>query len=832
MGAFDYKALLGYQRKKTLNFSQFIDAFLTNPEKFLQTSAICISDAIKYFGFEIVVRSGEPVISYNVFKDLFSNGINAVFGQEFCIKHVMNVVDSADKEAGPNRGIVLVGPPASGKTNIVDLICRALEEYAQHETIRLYTFFFQFSDDKGRVVEIRSSFRHSPLLLFPLTLQKEDGTFSCPRRNLFEQINKDRPENEKILIPAHYQNATLDKRNLDIMEALVQNPRNKGQSLFDIIETYVQVEEFEFSNAQAKGIANIDDLKSLPIEIHRLELGDEDLAVLNEHLPGKTFYQYQGAMVDSNRGILHVHDSFGYNGDVVRNHDYKPLLMLLGSGKAAIESTQAPLDNSVILTTNIEEMDLLESQLTSSKLLDRIEKVPVNYLLDTNSEMDILKRDMANIREKYDFDPNLLRIAAHYSVMTRLLPPFQKKLPQSWPEEKKSLYHRITPEQKLFIYAVQSEDPVGSIQKLPHWHPFRNEALRLGLNSYDPESYTRFIVKHSNAVNLRKTELFTETQLKLIDDEFMRALWNEHYPNEGKHGISIRQLQNIMRNTIANSDGRKIHVGIFFSQLNRVIAEGPDLHHWLSIDPQYNDKTHYVPVRAIGTLALAEKEGDFGDFKGLVKVVKGLYYGIIRNEITICTVDRDPERIEMDLRRYLQHALLARAIHNRAFSHMMVPKFTFIDPAAGKKVDEPDLNYMVSIEKILCSGSNYQLFRQEIAQKFLDLQSSRELVLEPGKSIITSKKDGLLTAFAKEHALLLSHRRVDGDINPELLKNSFFHKRNDPGQYEHHSPEIREFAEGILTKMSERFFYSREIALDTIVLALRKQILSFEQILS
>ncbi|MBF0280108.1 MAG: hypothetical protein HQM13_20080 [SAR324 cluster bacterium] len=832
MSEFDYKSLLGFHRKKTLKFSEFVDAFLKNPEGFLQTSATTISEAIKYFGFEIVVRSGEPVISYNIFKDLFSNGINAVFGQEFCIKHIMNVVDSADKEVGPNRGIVLVGPPASGKTNIVDLITRALEEYSQHETIKLYTFFFQFSNEQGRIVEIRSSFRHSPLLLFPLTLQKEDGTFSCPRRELFDRINQDRSEEDKILIPSHYQNASLDKRNLDILEALTQNAHNREKSLFDIIEECVRVEEIEISNAQAKGIANIDDFGALAIKIRPIELGEEDSAILNKHLPGKTFYQYQGAMVDSNRGILHIHDSFGNNGNAARDSDYKPLLMLLGSGKVAVESTQAPLDNTVILTTNIEEMDLLENQLTSSKLLDRIEKVPVGYLLDTNSEMDILKRDMANIRENYDFDPNLLRIASHYSVITRMLPPIKKKLPESWSEEKRSFYYLITPEQKLFIYGSQAEDPVGTIQKLPHWHPFRNEALRLGLNLYDSESYTPFIVKHPNSISLRRTELFTETQLKMIDDEFMRELWNEHYPHEGKHGISIRQLQNIMRNTIANSDGRKIHVGIFLSQLKRMIAEGPEMHHWLSIDPQYVDKKHYTPARTIGGLNLDEKEGDYGDFKGLVQVVKGLYYSMIRNEITICTVDRDPERIEMDLRRYLQHALLARAIHNKAFSHMMVPKFTFIDPASGTKVEEPDLNYMVSIEKILSSGSNYQLFRQEIAQKFLDLQSSGELVLEAGKSIISSKKDSLLTCFTKEHSQMLSHRKVDENINPDLLKNSFFHKRNDPEQYEHYTPEMRQFTEGILSNMAQRFSYSREIALDTIVLALRKEIISFEKILS
>ena len=132
------------------------------------------------------------------------------------------------------------------------------------------------------------------------------------------------------------------------------------------------------------------------------------------------------------------------SGERIRESDYKPLLMLLGSGRVSVESTQTAVDSTVILTTNIEEMELLDHQLTSSKLLDRIEKVPVNYLLDASSETDILRRDLANMREKYDVDPNLLRIASYYSVMTRLLPPMRKKFPSSWSQRKIELYLNIT----------------------------------------------------------------------------------------------------------------------------------------------------------------------------------------------------------------------------------------------------------------------------------------------------------------------------------------------------------------------------------------------------
>ena len=132
-----------------------------------------------------------------------------------------------------------------------------------------------------------------------------------------------------------------------------------------------------------------------------------------------------------------------------------------------------------------------------------------------------------------------------------------------------------------------------------------------------------------------------------------------------------------------------------------MISEGPEFHHWLEMDSQYTSKRRPIPERTLDGLELIEGKGDFGDFQGLVSVVKALYHTLIRREITVCTVDRDPLQIKADLRRYLQHTLLARATRNKAFAHVMVPRFTFIDPLSGRKIDEADLNYMEFVERIL-----------------------------------------------------------------------------------------------------------------------------------
>ena len=141
-------------------------------------------------------------------------------------------------------------------------------------------------------------------------------------------------------------------------------------------------------------------------DIKKTPLHNRDVEIITKYLPDLDLYQYNGSLVSSNRGILHIHDAFDVATESVLIQKYKPLLLLLGSGTINIESTQIPLDNITIMTTNLEEMKNLEKYLTSVKLLDRIEKIPVNYLIDVNAEIDLLKRDIHGYKKDYDIDPN------------------------------------------------------------------------------------------------------------------------------------------------------------------------------------------------------------------------------------------------------------------------------------------------------------------------------------------------------------------------------------------------------------------------------------------
>ena len=54
-----------------------------------------------------------------------------------------------------------------------------------------------------------------------------------------------------------------------------------------------------------------------------------------------------------------------------------------------------------------------------------------------------------------------------------------------------------------------------------------------------------------------------------------------------------------------------------------------------------------------------------------MRVAQAIYTDIIRREITMATVNRDPQEIALDLRKYVQHPLLLRAKH--AFAQRYAP---------------------------------------------------------------------------------------------------------------------------------------------------------------
>tara|TARA_R110002020_G_scaffold248845_3_gene462844 strand:- start:1281 stop:3812 length:2532 start_codon:yes stop_codon:yes gene_type:complete len=824
--------ILKYKPAEEISFSKFIDDFMEKPKNHLQTSSGIILESIREKGYKIISNNGIPAMSYNVFEDPFTRGVNAIYGQEKPIKDILDIIDSMDKEAGPNRGLVLVGPPASGKTNIIDIIARSVEDYVKRGNLDMYTFAFKFTptDPKAgqKPVFIRSLFNHNPLLLLPILLNNE-GQDINPRQQLFDKMNESHPE---INIPTFYKDATLDKKTLDVIEALINSPRNKDKTLFEIMEEYVVVLRLEYSSGQGAGIANIDNMSYLRTNLDRMRIDHHEMEVIHEHAPELSIMQYKGSLVSSNRGILHVHDAFGIHNESSLNELYKPLLMLFGSGKINVESTQVSIDNVSFLTTNLEEMQNLEEYMSSAKIIDRIEKIPVNYLINTNAEMDLLKRDAKSVGSKYDIDPNFFKIAAYYSVMTRLLRPVTHN--PKWDSQKIAIYDTLSPPQKLFIYASKSTDMVKMLTNLPKSHKFVNEAKQLGIDIYKPETYKDFIFEHPDAIDLKECGLFTDKNLKYIDDEFKEHLINEHFPLEGNSGISTRQMQNIIRDAVLSSKNNMLTVSKFIHELEYLIQEGIYVNSWAKRDGEYakQDSRNYDYEDEFEEGN--DNESFYGDLFGLTLFVTDLYDEIIKNELTISITDRDPKAIEIELRKYIQHVMLDQAVNNKSFKNLMLPKYTYIDNITGDRIDKPNYEFMRNIESILIplrsNDMSIRNFRKDISQKFLTKCDSKLIELN-SKLIFESTNDGLIKQFTKEYKTLLSNRRVKDDIDPEALKNLFYIKQNNKKDYINNKNDTKAYCEKIINNMIVNFGYSENTALEAIIYALDNKVIDLNKLI-
>lgn len=102
-------------------FSDYLGLVTENPS-LVRLSHGLVYDAILSHGVE-VSRDGEPV--YGLFED-------QIFGLEADLHRIVQYfAASAQRLEVRKRILLLLGPPASGKSSVVELLKRALERYAR-----------------------------------------------------------------------------------------------------------------------------------------------------------------------------------------------------------------------------------------------------------------------------------------------------------------------------------------------------------------------------------------------------------------------------------------------------------------------------------------------------------------------------------------------------------------------------------------------------------------------------------------------------------------------------------------------------------------------------
>ena len=344
-------------------FRDYLGIVLEDPTK-SRLSHAYIYDAIASRGSD-VTPDGDRV--YNLFKD-------EIFGLEEPLDRIVQYfAASAQRFEVRKRILLLLGPPASGKSTVTELIKRAMEAYSR--------------SDEGTVYAIKGCpMQCDPLQLIPENLRpqlrEERGIYVegdlCPRCRYM--VNSKYQGNYKD-VPV--ERVTFSERGAVGIGYFMANNPNPSDSLL-------------------VGSVNTDQLEG-----DRLEVA------------GKAF-RLDGELNVANRGMIEMVEMFKAD-----RHLLTTLLSLAQEQTIKMERFGSVYADEVIVGhSNQGDFEEFSRDKSSEALKDRIIAVNIPYNLKVTEEVKIYQKMMeSSLMGDTCIAPLTLQVASAFSVLARLDPP-------------------------------------------------------------------------------------------------------------------------------------------------------------------------------------------------------------------------------------------------------------------------------------------------------------------------------------------------------------------------------------------------------------------------
>ncbi len=554
------------------SFVEFIDLLRANPYRLTRTAYQYIRDAILYYGKTTIKDCGRELTRYQIFDDPFFNGEKKLVGQERPVEILFKHIDACAEQEEDESIFVLIGPPGTGKSRIFYLIEQGLEDYSHTEKGAVYTFNWLFREKFEPGAEqsqlgfgdldemkqesyqsyanlpesevfsrIRCPLRDNPISLIPRRQREE----------LFEEVIEDKREQ----IKSEVSEPDERERQLEHLDSFIiprkirelepcRNCQNIRERLLELYQgdwhqllKHVEIDRFVYSLERGQGIAEVDPGVNVETNLQPIKPG-QDKHEISGLLRGLNLFEFYGKPACASRGLLNYQDIF--------NKDHKQLQHLL----SAIEEKTVDfgdvthkVDFAIFGSTNIPEKQLLEENVLTEGLRDRIEQIDVPYLLNYSREREIYRPNVREIRKVCHISPHTIEMGALFTVLTRLDEPEM----EDWFQQKQEELDRIQ-------------------ESHPSRYERRKERLDLQqklINEMDLGLKARI---YNNDFSTIPPEFRSA-----VTDEFVRAIRSEH-PDEGKTGFSPRWFKRKLGNLT-----RDVQTGcINIFQLYEAITEEED----------------------------------------------------------------------------------------------------------------------------------------------------------------------------------------------------------------------------------------------------------------
>jgi serine protein kinase len=352
------------------SFVDYLELIRTNPTV-VKLAAKRLVDAVETFGVESLEESdprcrklfdGDKLKTYNYFKDDF-------YGHERVIAKIMRFLKSAALKGEESRQVLLLmGPVGSGKSALADAVKKALEKAAEP----VYHL-------EGCPV------REEPLHLLPRSL-----------RGQFEK-----------LLGVHIEGDLCPVCRYRLMEEF-----NGEYEKFPVVRS-------SFSQRARRGIAVVPPMDANSQDVSAL-IGSEDISKLDKYSEDDPrVLNLNGAFNVGNRGVVEFVEIF------------KNEIEFLHTILTATQEKNVPtpgknsmlyFDGVILSHCNEAEWNRFKSEHTNEAILDRVVKIEVPYVLELTQEMKIYEKMLRKSDFKAHLAPHTIKVAAMFSVMSRLKP--------------------------------------------------------------------------------------------------------------------------------------------------------------------------------------------------------------------------------------------------------------------------------------------------------------------------------------------------------------------------------------------------------------------------
>jgi serine protein kinase len=350
------------------NFVDYLNVLQENPA-LVKLAAKRMVDSIESYGVDAMSDSdprcrklfnSDKLRTYKYFADDF-------YGHERVIAKIMRFLKSASLKGEESRQVLLLmGPVGSGKSALADALKKSLEKAA------------------GSVYYLDGCpIREEPLHLLPRSL-----------RDQFQQM-----------LGVH-----IEGDLCPVCRYRLMNEFNGEYENFPVSQA-------SFSQRGRRGIAVVPPMDANSQDVSAL-IGSEDISKLDKYSEDDPrVLNLNGAFNVGNRGVVEFVEIF------------KNEIEFLHTILTATQEKQVPtpgknsmlyFDGVIISHCNESEWNRFKSEHTNEAILDRVVKIEVPYVLELTQEIKIYEKMLRRSDFKAHIAPHTIKIAAMFSVMSRL----------------------------------------------------------------------------------------------------------------------------------------------------------------------------------------------------------------------------------------------------------------------------------------------------------------------------------------------------------------------------------------------------------------------------